>query len=118
MCCVGVLLLRLTLAPKKLTSANRYGMERFKPAAGRLATVYYKRGALQKPAKFKRDIESRKSELESPPTDMTGSKEKAISPNRSQNLLSAGHTFLWQDLSLDIKSGAEDKRLLEKVTGE
>ena len=92
-------------------------MERFKPAAGRLSTIYYKRGALQKLARSKADVESQDSELESPPVEMIGSDEKDFSPTGSQNTLPAGHTFLWKDLSLDVKNGSDEKRLLEQVTG-
>ena len=93
-------------------------MERFKPAAGRLATVYYKRGALQKPAESKDDIESPESELESPPLELDGNKEKAVLPDGRQNALHNGQTFLWRDVSLNINHGSEDKRLLDNVTGE
>ena len=68
-------------------------MERFKPAAGRLSTIYYKRGALQKLAKSKADLESQDSELESPPVEMNGSDEKVLSPTGSQNTLPGAIRF-------------------------
>ena len=93
-------------------------MERFKPAAGRLATTYYKQGALQKLAKSKADVESQDSELESSSTEKTGNDKKLLSHTRSRNFLSSGNTFLWRDLSLDFNGGAQDQRLLDNVIGE
>lgn len=93
-------------------------MERFKPAAGRLATTYYKRGALQKPGKSKADIESQDSESGPPPTEKIGTDKTVLSPTRSRDTLPSGHTFLWQNLSLDLNHGPQEQRLLENVTGE
>ena len=92
-------------------------MERFKPAAGRLATIYYKQGAQQKLATTKIDLESQSAETRFPSSEMYSSDEKESKPKTAQDILPTGHTFLWQDLSLDLKGGAEEKRLLEKVTG-
>ena len=104
-------------ASKRLTWLS-YGMERFKPAAGRLATTFFKRGALQHLNTSKLDIESRSSQLETPPTEIDRVEEKSLSPKQSQNVIPEGHTFLWQNLSLDLKNGAEGKRLLDNVSGE
>ena len=92
-------------------------MERFKPAAGRLATIFYKRGTLRQPRIPKSDVESPSSQFETPATELSDSNEKAISPQQSRRAFPTGHTFLWQDLSLDLKDGTGEKRLLDKVTG-
>ena len=92
-------------------------MERFKPAAGRLATTYYTRGSLKPPRKLNSDIESRKLALESPPTELSDNDEKLSSAQEPRSAIPTGHTFLWQDLSLDFKTGTEEKRLLDKITG-
>lgn len=108
----------LNRSRKSDVHVNRYGMERFKPAAGRIATTYYKRGALQRLAKSKADIESQDSEMELPSTEKTGDDKKVLSHTRSPNFLPSGNTFLWRHLSLDFKRGAQDRRLLDNVTGE
>ena len=92
-------------------------MERFKPAAGRLATTYYTRGSLKPPRKSNSDIESRKLALDSPPTESSDNDEKVSSAQEPRSAIPTGHTFLWQDLSLDLKTGTEEKRLLDKITG-
>lgn len=92
-------------------------MERFKPAAGRLATIYYTRGSLKTPRKSTSDVESRKLAFESPPTEVSDNDEKLSSPQESRSAIPTGHTFLWQDLSLDLKTATEEKRLLDKITG-
>ena len=99
-----------------------YGMERFKPAAGKLATVFYKQGTLgdQQPP-LKTDVES--PEDKSEPQSMTDTdrswSEKDPTPRDVTSALSrvkAEHAFVWKDLSLEIKTESQTKRLLNNVS--
>lgn len=91
-------------------------MERFKPAAGRMATIYYKLGSLKRLASPKNDIESEDKRVASTAQEVQGD-EKPNGQRMPSNINFGGSLFLWRDLSLDIKEGDGGKRLLDQVTG-
>ena len=91
-------------------------MERFKPAAGRLATVFYKKGLnLSRLLRKSEDIESQPVKQDNHSILDGNSHNSAV---KKQSTLPAGEVFSWKSLSLDIKQDGVEKRLLGDVTGE
>lgn len=91
-------------------------MERFKPAAGSMATIYYKLGSLKRLPSPKNDIESEDKTVASTVQELNGD-EKPDGQKMPSNTNFGGSLFLWRDLSLDIKDTDGGKRLLDQVTG-
>ncbi|KAF7594854.1 hypothetical protein BBP40_008184 [Aspergillus hancockii] len=88
------------------------GMELFKPPAGLLATVFYRRSV--------RDIPS------SPSSGSDGDMEAQRSASPTRKVLSStnevnagrvGHSFAWKDLHLTIRMKGEEKTLINQLNG-
>ena len=91
-------------------------MERFKPAAGRLATVFYKKGLnLSRLLHKTEDIESQPVKQDNHSILDGNSHGSAV---KEKSTLPTGEVFSWRSLSLDIKQDGVEKRLLGDVTGE
>ncbi|KAF6823067.1 ABC-2 type transporter [Colletotrichum plurivorum] len=92
-----------------------YGMERYKPQAGRLATVFYKSDPMPtRPASNRGASDTEKGE-----TDPDVPPPPKISRDISSTSMAShsGRTLAWEKMTLELKVDGEVKRLLNNLSG-
>lgn len=92
-------------------------MERYKLPAGRLATVFYKVEPKEVPSIAASANTSDCEKLASSNEDLPP--EPAAKAQKLPSVVShSGLTLAWKDITLELKAGGEEKRLLNNLSGE
>ncbi|KAI1737798.1 ATP-binding cassette transporter [Xylaria scruposa] len=93
------------------------GMERFKTPAGRMSTIFYSTGAVEKRAMVTSASTSDEEKSAVPDSDTSNALVQNTRVTTNEAIQSSKRRFAWKDISLDIEVGGEHRRLLENVSG-
>ncbi|KAI0449071.1 ATP-binding cassette transporter [Xylaria acuta] len=93
------------------------GMERFKTPAGRMSTIFYSTGAVEKRAMVASASTSDEEKPAVPDSDTSNALVQNTQATTNETIQSSKRRFAWKDISLDIEVGGEHRRLLDNVSG-